>query len=385
MSEAKVKFRVGAIKMEAQGEAEYVYRETEAFSDFLKHKIGEDLLAAQRRREAMAGKTVKVADAPSSQDVEHDVVAIYDNAGIPSFMHRFRKTTNKELFGGSDKVHSAFVIGGEEYDEIYISVYENCNINGKPYSLPYQKPWTSITNDEAAKACASKGDGWHLATRPEWGLLANICRKTGVFPHGNTNYGKYHANEDEKGVSYDGCRILTGSGPASWTHNHKVTGVHDLCGNVWEEVRGFRIRNGVLQRAKDNDGAMDIDLSEESKNWVDVLDDDGKPVKVSVKDGEIIFTTAETISTDYNGCSWKDVRIDCKSEQLKELGLYPGEPDAYCYIDSTDGEYLPICGGLWDSAACAGDFGVSLYLARSSSGGNFGFRSAYYRKRKTEN
>ena len=54
-----------------------------------------------------------------------DVVAIYDDAGIPSIMHRFRRMSNKELFGGSDKPHPAFIIGGEVYDEIYISVYPN--------------------------------------------------------------------------------------------------------------------------------------------------------------------------------------------------------------------------------------------------------------------
>lgn len=44
-----------------------------------------------------------------------DVVAIYDDAGIPSIMHRFRRMSNKELFGGSDKPHPAFIIGGEVY------------------------------------------------------------------------------------------------------------------------------------------------------------------------------------------------------------------------------------------------------------------------------
>ena len=44
-----------------------------------------------------------------------DVVAIYDDAGIPSIMHRFRRMSNKELFGGSDKPHPAFIIGGEVF------------------------------------------------------------------------------------------------------------------------------------------------------------------------------------------------------------------------------------------------------------------------------
>ncbi len=129
------------------------------------------------------GKEVELVSVPSGDPtVKHDVVAIYDDAGIPSIMHRFQKTSNEELFGGSDKPHPAFVIGGEVYDEIFISVYENCEINGKPYSLPMQKPWTDITNDEAAKACFSKGEGWHMMTRAEGGLLANLCKKNDTFP-----------------------------------------------------------------------------------------------------------------------------------------------------------------------------------------------------------
>ena len=80
----------------------------------------------------------------------------------------------------SEKTHPAFIVDGVEYDEIYISVYPNCEINGKPYSLPYQKPWTNITNDDAAKACFSKGEGWHLLTAAEWGLLADTSLMLGT-------------------------------------------------------------------------------------------------------------------------------------------------------------------------------------------------------------
>lgn len=121
---------------------------------------------------------------------KHDVVAIYDNAGIPSIMHRFRRVSNKGLFGGEDKPHPAFVIGGEVVDEIYISVYQNTMINGKPYSLPRMKPATDITMEDFAQACFSKGEGWHCLTAAEWGLLANTSLKLGTLPHGNTKYGK---------------------------------------------------------------------------------------------------------------------------------------------------------------------------------------------------
>ena len=39
--------------------------------------------------------------------------------------------TNRELFGGSEKTHPAFIIDGVEYDEIYIGVYEGGEIGGK--------------------------------------------------------------------------------------------------------------------------------------------------------------------------------------------------------------------------------------------------------------
>ena len=331
----------------------------------------------------ITGETVKVGDMPEAKTgvsgLKEEVVAIYDDVGIPSFMYRITKKKNSELFpGGRDKVHPAFIINGKEYDEIYISVYENCEINGKPYSLPMQKPWTNITNDEAARACFSKGDGWHLMTRMEWGLVAGICGMSGILPHGNTDYGKYHADENEKGVpSGDYGVTLTGSGPETWTHNHKKDGIHDLCGNVLEMVRGFRIKNGVLQAAKDNDAAMDIDLTCEGDDWFDVVDDEGKPIYVHVEDGEITFTTDKDFTQGYGGDCWGNVIIRCKSQQMRELGLWNGEKNAYLYVDSTDGEYLPICGGSWISTSSAGVFYVRLYNSRTYSNTYFGFRSAF--------
>lgn len=339
-----------------------------------------------------AGREVGQAEQPEAKPrqawviteqpgVKHDVVAIYDNAGIPSIMHRFTKITNKELFGGSEKTHPAFIIGGVEYDEIYISVYPNCEINGKPYSLPYQKPWTNITNDDAAKACFSKGEGWHLLTAAEWGLLADTSLMLGTLPHGNTNGGKYHADPEEHGEEYDNSsKTLTGSGPATWTHDHTPEGVHDLCGNVWEMVRGLRIKNGRLQAAKDNDAALDIDLTPEGDGWQPIYNNDGESLAVSVSGEEITICTATEIGQDYTGTEWENVIIDFESEQLKELALFPGEPEAYFYADSTDGEYFPVRGGYWLYGANAGVFCADLSNSRAAVDTHVGFRSAYFKK-----
>ena len=68
---------------------------------------------------------------------------------------------------------------------------------------------------------------------------------------------------------------------------------------------------------------------------------------------------------------------------MKNLGLFVGEPETYIYADM-NGERLPLCGGDWGDGSGAGVFYVHLYNPRSLSHGSVGFRSAYYRKRKTE-
>lgn len=222
-------------------------------------------------------------------------------------------------------------------------------------------------------------------TRAEWGLLANLSLKNGTLPHGNTDYGKYHADPKECGKSTGKSgKTKTGSGPMTWTHDHTAEGVHDLTGNVWEMVRGLRIKDGQLEMAKNNNAALDIDLTSEGDEWVPVRDDSGKTIRVSVSDGDIKFIAENDHEEGYGGCRWEEVNIDCESEKLKELALYPGEPDAYCYIDSTEGEYLPLCGGNWSYTSSAGVFSVYLYNPRTIAYGGIGFRSAYFRKRRTE-
>ena len=144
--------------------------------------------------------------------------------------------------------------------------------------------------------------------------------------------------------------------------------------------KSLRIKDGQLEMAKNNDAALDIDLTLEGDNWEPVRNDSGKPIKVSVSDGSIKFIAESDHGEGYDGCKWGNVNIDCESETLKELALYPGEPEAYCYIDSTEGEYLPRCGGSWLSTSSAGVFSVNLYNPRTYACGGLGFRSAYFRK-----
>lgn len=332
----------------------------------------------------LSGRFLDMAEKNGAPGADWDVVAIYDDAGIPSIMHRFRRMSNKELFGGSDKPHPAFIIGGEVYDEIYISVYPNVMINGKPYSLPFQKPADNLTLDDFSKACFSKGEGWHPMTAAEWGFLANLSLKLGTLPHGNTDCGAWHGDHKEHGQKAPNSnRTLTGTGPETWTHDHTKTGVHDLCGNIWELLAGLRIKNGVLMVAKNNDAALpETDLTKCGDDWKLLTDDKGAPVYVSASGSEIVFTTDYDEAGGLGSCEWGKVKTECKSEMLKEYALFSGEKEAYCCIDATEGEYIPIRGGSWSSGGDAGVFSLSLYNPRASSSWGVGGRAAFFKKKR---
>ena len=176
-------------------------------------------------------------------------------------------------------------------------------------------------------------------------------------------------------------KTLTGSVPATWTHDHTDSGVHDLCGNIWEFARGVRIRDGALWAAENNNAALpETDLTECGDGWKPITDVEGRPLYVSVHRGKITFTTNPNIHHDYDGSKWADVRMDCDSEQLRALALFAGEEKAGCYVDSTEGEYILIRGGYWLNGGLAGVFGSNLDSPRSYAYGSVGGRSAYFKK-----
>lgn len=103
-------------------------------------------------------------------------------------------------------------------------------------------------------------------------------------------------------------------------------------------------------------------------------------IKTSPEGQTITFNTYPSIHRDYCGCAWGNVRMNCDSEQLRALALFAGEEKAGCYVDSTEGEYILIRGGVWYDGGSAGVFYSRLYSPRSSAHGGIGGRSAYFKK-----
>lgn len=328
---------------------------------------------------------------------------ILDDKGLPSVMVRIPKFKISDVIdGGSDSTHPAFIVNGVEVPEIYISKFQNVVHNGRAYSLPGEDPRTSITFDTARQACEAKGPGWHLMTHAEWAAIALWCRKNNLMPKGNNNYGKdtsestYIAipnpNHQDEGRT---SRVLTGTGPVTWSHNGELNGIWDLNGNVWEWCGGYRTLGGEIHILPNNNAA-DPNNSQASGStlWRAILEDgsltdpgDDGTLKWDYVGSTI--TLCKTItnqadasrSTEFKNLG-KAAEVSAVPEILKALALYPADNGDhggdYFYMNNGAGlERLTSRGGYWFNGASAGVFALNGNSFRSDSRANIGFRSAF--------
>ena len=333
---------------------------------------------------------------------------LFDDLGKPSIMVKIPKLTYAQLgMGASTAVHKAFIVDGQEVDEIYISKFLNIVQNNRAYSLPGVDPGNSLNFDKAREYCNNKGEGWHLVTRMEWGLLLRWCQNNGVLPKGNNSYGKdstesvYKAIPGNKDASHYALRTLTGTGPLTWYHDQTPSGIADLKGNVWEWSGGIRTVYGELQILANNNGANALNSQGESS-------DDWKAIKAA--DGTLITpngsgTTSGSVKMDFvssklkydttisdsapgqHSCTFANIECassigDATKLLLAELGLmqYGGNTELFSgesvYFDNSQAERCFISGGYYSFTA-AGMASFTGNYARSNATGSIGFRSAY--------
>lgn len=335
---------------------------------------------------------------------------LYDDKGMPSIMVKIPKMTYAQLgLGESQAIHPAFIINGSEVSAIYISKYQNIVKNGRAYSLPGQDPAANIDFETAMGYCTAKGSGWHLMTRAEWALIALWCKANGTMPYGNNNYGRdsretiYKAIPtyiDEQGRT---CRVATGTGPLTWSHDGTPSGIWDLNGNMSEWVGGIRLVYGELQILANNNAADPAHSQlAGGTEWMAI---DGTTGALITPDGT--GTTNNSLKLDWVGSAWKwitgeissaaDESRNCIFENvsvdegvseeatllLKALGLLKHdqasgayEGDAM-YANNGAAERLFGSGGLWSNGAASGVFCVNGLSERTYVLTTRGFRSAF--------
>jgi hypothetical protein len=152
-------------------------------------------------------------------------------------------------------------------------------------SLPGKVPWTDIDQPTAKVACENRrinGVSCHLMTMREWATVCFLIKLLGHDIRGNNSNGRDY--RDPNSWEYFGVpdptrsgRVLTGTGPISWSHNGMANGIFDIVGNVSEWI-DFIMTDSVYRHIKkaqvhDADGvtagdaAIVIDHIEELANW----------------------------------------------------------------------------------------------------------------------
>ena len=335
---------------------------------------------------------------------------MYDDANHPSVMVAVPCFPEVDvLTGAANKPHPAFIVNGAVKPYIYISKYQSFTTGSagtlRAVTLRGVDPGNSITFDNSLLACSQKGTGWHLMTNAEWAAISLLCKARGFMPRGNNNYGKDIAVAAEKAVpsfisSNLTSRTATGTGPVAWSSDGSPFGIYDLNGNVYEWVGGLRLVDGEIQVLENNNAADNTKLQTVgSAEW-----------KAILQNGSLVAPgTADTLKYDSTGTGASgdvgDVRVNITRSNntgdtayalntfetvaatagvtvpnlLKLLSLFPLDAshggDGH-YVRN-NGERVACRGGGWFYGAGAGVFFLYLDDARSSSGADLGFRSAF--------
>jgi len=179
--------------------------------------------------------------------LDDDCDGLVDEIGSQS-----NRTTDDTLVYIASKNLTVFAYEASRYD----ATGSNYGFDStrRPCAVPGRLPWSNITKEEAAAACAKVGTGWRLCTATEWTDLCNGSGNT-TFPYGNT-YAPLSCNGYDYSKANNVMTVATGSLTACLSDQSTATGdeLFDMSGNVKEWVSSTTATTGFEMRG----GAYDI-------------------------------------------------------------------------------------------------------------------------------
>lgn len=284
--------------------------------------------------------------------------ALFDDDGYPSLMYKIPKVSIGALapsLGTLEDTHPAFIVDGVEKDYIYVAVFLTSQYNGHYVSWYGLQPKGRVNLSDLRSGISGKGEGWHLETVYERSLIALLAMKlNSPTPTGNTNNGMSHVNPweycqhangslpGEVLPNRTGIEWINGTQPAAWSHNKELWGIQDVIGGYHEICDLFKIVDGKIYYAEDNNY---FNIEDDAETFEDDWTDTG--VYYDFLDNTTMLSDSRTVvQTDYAQRDY--TTIGCTSgydnialETRKRLALLMLSPK----LESSDEDTVfPIAG-----------------------------------------
>lgn len=348
-----------------------------------------------------AGLTIIATDG-YRKAVEHNSggknTVVYDAQGnpnimvvVPRFNYEDLELPTLELGTG---IPTAFQTNGVPRSEILLGKYLASTMGAGTATIGGAQPRTSVNYDQAKELCTRKGLNWHLMSAHEWSAIALWAMANETVPRGNTNWGRSHERKLETGRRWDNRApgdasgtgaTRTGSGPATWTHDHTDFGISDLVGNLYEWVDQMCMQDGRIITTLDNNPAIAEENWTKHAVFMDALLASGGAPKLN----SLVTTRQGDIGDDANAgnsfsVEWQKMTKDesyTPSELMRRLliesAVDTGNATGSLY-GRNYGRRFPLRGGSWVSGANAGLGYLDLYNSRVYANGRIGFRPALF-------
>lgn len=207
---------------------------------------------------------------------QYDNVVKYDANGNPSIFVRFPKMKSSDLDSSlPDHTHPAFIINGEEQDEILLGKFSACSLTGTGsdggtlYSLPNMPPARSRSADQFLTQMRAFGNGVSGMTVADRGFILLLAQKNGWNPGGNSDYGHCYKDASRWQV---GKSITVGlkRGYKGWlyeaikAHTSSMELAPDISPLYWKRIKqigGTIAYTDIVETSGDNVGLRPLTLN----------------------------------------------------------------------------------------------------------------------------